>query len=65
MATERTAIDYNMLVKDDRVHGSVYVDPEIFEEEMEKIFISCNAVHRAMVKTASRQKFRRTFRLKK
>ncbi|MGE0826561.1 MAG: Rieske 2Fe-2S domain-containing protein [Candidatus Binatia bacterium] len=38
MATARTGIDYNALVKDDRVHGSVYTDAAIFEEELEKIF---------------------------
>ena len=38
MATTRPRIDYKALVKEDRVHGSVYTDPNIFEEEMEKIF---------------------------
>src|SRR6266446_6793199 len=38
MGTARTGIDYNALVKDDRVHGRVYTDPDIFEEEMDKIF---------------------------
>jgi phenylpropionate dioxygenase-like ring-hydroxylating dioxygenase large terminal subunit len=36
--TARTGIDYEALVKDDRVHGRVYTDPAIFEEEMDKIF---------------------------
>jgi phenylpropionate dioxygenase-like ring-hydroxylating dioxygenase large terminal subunit len=31
-------IDYDALVKEDRVHGRAYTDPVIFEEEMEKIF---------------------------
>jgi phenylpropionate dioxygenase-like ring-hydroxylating dioxygenase large terminal subunit len=38
MKTTRAAIDYRTLVKDDRVHGSVYTSPEIFDEEMENIF---------------------------
>jgi phenylpropionate dioxygenase-like ring-hydroxylating dioxygenase large terminal subunit len=38
MGNGRTAIDYNALVKDDRVHGRVYTDPDIFEEEVDKIF---------------------------
>src|SRR5262245_18839395 len=38
MGTARTWIDYDALVKDDRVHGQVYTDPTIFEEEMDKIF---------------------------
>jgi phenylpropionate dioxygenase-like ring-hydroxylating dioxygenase large terminal subunit len=33
-----TAQDYSRLVKDDRVHTSLYNDPAIFEEEMERIF---------------------------
>ncbi len=32
------AIDYDALVRDDRVHGRVYLDPEIFEDELAKIF---------------------------
>ena len=38
MATARLRIDYDTLVKEDRVHGSVYTDPDIFEEELNKIF---------------------------
>jgi len=38
VGTTRTGIDYNTLVKEDRVHGRVYTDPDIFEEELEKIF---------------------------
>ena len=38
MKLSRTAIDYHELVKEDRVHGSVYTDPEIFEEEIDKVF---------------------------
>jgi phenylpropionate dioxygenase-like ring-hydroxylating dioxygenase large terminal subunit len=38
MGTARTGIDYDALVKEDRVHGRVYTDPAIFEEEMDKIF---------------------------
>ena len=38
MATARPRIDYDALVKEDRVHGSVYTEPDIFAEELEKIF---------------------------
>jgi phenylpropionate dioxygenase-like ring-hydroxylating dioxygenase large terminal subunit len=38
MGSARTALNYDDLVKDDRVHGRVYADSAIFEEEMEKIF---------------------------
>ena len=38
MGAARTGINYDKLVKDDRVHGRVYTDPAIFEEEMDKIF---------------------------
>ncbi len=38
MRTARTGIDYDALVKDDRVHGRVYTDPTIFEDEIDKIF---------------------------
>ena len=34
----RTDIDYDALVKDDRVHISLYSDPAIFSDEMDKIF---------------------------
>ncbi len=37
MATQRK-IDYEALVKPDRVHSSVYTDPEIFTEELDAIF---------------------------
>ncbi|HEX7927104.1 MAG TPA: Rieske 2Fe-2S domain-containing protein, partial [bacterium] len=30
--------DYGALVRDDRVHGSLYVDPLVFREEMEHIY---------------------------
>jgi phenylpropionate dioxygenase-like ring-hydroxylating dioxygenase large terminal subunit len=38
MAIARTGTNYDELVKDDRVHGRVYTDPAIFQEEMDKIF---------------------------
>ncbi len=38
MGIVRAVISYNELVEDDRVHGRVYTDPAIFEEEMDKIF---------------------------
>ena len=30
--------DYRALVRDDRVHGSLYVDPAVYEDEMDRIF---------------------------
>jgi fatty-acyl-CoA synthase len=30
--------DYKLLVRDDRIHASLYTDPRIFEDEMERIF---------------------------
>jgi hypothetical protein len=36
--TARRKIDYDSLVKTDRVHSSVYTDPEIFAEELDAIF---------------------------
>jgi phenylpropionate dioxygenase-like ring-hydroxylating dioxygenase large terminal subunit len=38
MRAARNEIDYNALVKEDRVHGSVYTEPAIFEAEIDKIF---------------------------
>jgi phenylpropionate dioxygenase-like ring-hydroxylating dioxygenase large terminal subunit len=38
MANGRAKIDYDALVKEDRVHGRAYTDPDIFEEELNKIF---------------------------
>jgi phenylpropionate dioxygenase-like ring-hydroxylating dioxygenase large terminal subunit len=32
------AIDYKALVQDDRIHASLYIDPRIFDDEMERIF---------------------------
>ena len=32
------AVDYKTLVQDDRIHASLYTDPRIFADEMEKIF---------------------------
>src|SRR5262247_1121556 len=32
------SIDYKTLVQDDRIHASLYTDPRIFEDEMERIF---------------------------
>jgi phenylpropionate dioxygenase-like ring-hydroxylating dioxygenase large terminal subunit len=34
----RPAVDYKALVQDDRIHASLYTDPRIFADEMEKIF---------------------------
>jgi phenylpropionate dioxygenase-like ring-hydroxylating dioxygenase large terminal subunit len=44
MGSTRSLIDYDALVKEDRVHGRVYTDPAIFEEEIDKIF-SCGWVY--------------------
>jgi phenylpropionate dioxygenase-like ring-hydroxylating dioxygenase large terminal subunit len=38
MRTKQAGINYDALVEEYRVHGSVYTDPDIFEEELEKIF---------------------------
>ena len=38
LAPTRNRIDYADLVRDDRVHGSVYYDPDIFADELEKIW---------------------------
>src|SRR6266850_6514231 len=38
MTNGRAKIDYGAVVKEDRVHGRVYTDPDIFEEELDKIF---------------------------
>jgi phenylpropionate dioxygenase-like ring-hydroxylating dioxygenase large terminal subunit len=38
MGTVRSLINYDALVKQDRVHGRVYTDAGIFDEEMDKIF---------------------------
>lgn len=38
MGTSRTIINYDALVRSDRVHGRVYTEPAIFDEEMDKIF---------------------------
>jgi phenylpropionate dioxygenase-like ring-hydroxylating dioxygenase large terminal subunit len=32
------ALDYKALVRDDRIHASLYTDPRIFEDELEQIF---------------------------
>ena len=31
-------VDYNALVREDRVHSRVYTDQQIFEQEMERMF---------------------------
>lgn len=40
MATmfENRGTDYRYLVQDDRIHGSVFTDPAIFSDEMDRIF---------------------------
>ena len=38
METASSTVDYENLIKDDRVHGSLYTDPLIFEDELEKIW---------------------------
>lgn len=38
LAPARRRIDYADLVRDDRVHGSVYYDPDIFAQELERIW---------------------------
>jgi fatty-acyl-CoA synthase len=34
----RARVDYKALVEDDRIHASLYTDPRIFADEMERIF---------------------------
>lgn len=36
--TQKAEIDLNDLVKEDKVHKSLYLDPEIFEQEIDRIF---------------------------
>lgn len=38
LRTSSSSIDYDALIKDDQVHGRLYYDPAIFEEELEKIW---------------------------
>ncbi|MCZ4314822.1 Rieske 2Fe-2S domain-containing protein [Comamonadaceae bacterium G21597-S1] len=37
-APMQASIDYGRLVQQDQVHGSVYTSPQIFEDEMDRIF---------------------------
>ena len=37
-AGDAPAIDYKWLVQDDRIHASLYTDPRVFADEMERIF---------------------------
>lgn len=46
LAPTRNRIDYADLVRDDRVHGSVYYDPDIFADELEKNLVPAVGVHR-------------------
>ncbi len=34
-----STVDYHALVQNERVHGSLYTDPEVFAEEMTRIFV--------------------------
>ena len=38
ITTPARAIDYGELIKEDRIHGRLYYDPDIFEDEMQKIW---------------------------
>ena len=38
MLTTGSAIDYDTLVKKDRIHGDVYLRPEMFQAELDKIY---------------------------
>jgi phenylpropionate dioxygenase-like ring-hydroxylating dioxygenase large terminal subunit len=57
----REGVDYDSLVKEDRVHISLYTDPAIFSDEMDKIF------HRGWVYVGHRGEIpkRGDFRLKR
>ena len=35
-----STIDYEHLIQEDKVHGSLYTDEAIYEDEIEKIFYS-------------------------
>jgi phenylpropionate dioxygenase-like ring-hydroxylating dioxygenase large terminal subunit len=37
-SADAPAIDYKALVQDDRIHASLYTDPRIFADEMDRIF---------------------------
>ncbi|HEY6983992.1 aromatic ring-hydroxylating oxygenase subunit alpha [Reyranella sp.] len=37
-ATDSNAVDYRRLVEDRRVHGSLYTDARVFEDELDRIF---------------------------
>ena len=34
----RRMLDYKWLVQDDRIHASLYTDPTIFADELERVF---------------------------
>lgn len=38
MPATGSSVDYATLVRDDRVHASLYTDPRIFADELERIF---------------------------
>jgi len=38
MSLDARGIDYKALVQDDRIHVSLYTDPRIFDDEMDRIF---------------------------
>ena len=38
--TTVSTIDYEHLIQEDKVHGSLYTDEAIYEDEIEKIFYS-------------------------
>ena len=38
MGPSDSPVDYKSLVKSDRIHASLYREPRIFEDEMERIF---------------------------
>ena len=38
MSAGLAPIDYKALVQDDRIHASLYTDPRIFDDEMDRIF---------------------------
>ena len=38
MITTRSTVDYDALVHDGRIHGNVYLRPDIFEDEIDHIF---------------------------
>ena len=44
--TMNPAIDYHELIHEDRIHGSLYRDPDIFEEEFSEDLVPLMGLRR-------------------